>query len=704
VIVVRKIFLFLFSVVFVAGCGGSSSTPPAKTSNNSKSSAKKYAYRDQDGNPADQDSIEDLIYSELSKRQQALLKRYTLPTGTHSLGGMKFDIPVTMNDRVREWIDYFVNGAGRKHFERYLSRSTRVVPIQLRILKENRMPKDLIFLSMIESGFNTHAYSSAAAVGLWQFIRSTGRLYGLDNDYWVDERRHPEKATQAAAHHLRDLYEEFGDWYLAFAAYNAGAGKVRRAIEMTGSRDFWTLASSSYLRQETKDYVPKILAAAIIGKSPEKYGFSDVEYQDPIPTELVTIPASTDLDVIAECAGVDADLIRLINPELLRNVTPPTHYALSIPRGTKANFERRYAHLDENQRLRNVRYVAQKGDTLRSIAEDHGVTLSSLMNANPALDGRRNVSAGTKVIVPRAYDSPPPVPVDKVYASTSTGKGKRLVDLIAEKDENETPKSKKEKKVSKKSDDNDGEMKVVWKDSEKKDAPAEKVAPAELRKDSEDTAPKPIADNDAKPSAGSTDGDGAGAQPANNVDDRIGKALAQVDAENPEGETDGGGVRVKPSGEDTDAESPKTTAKTRRNDLPPPVKVGYTVKRGETLASVANKYGVTVQDVKDWNHIKGNRGLLANQKLVLYTDATPKGSDKSTKVAAKENLTTKGKVAGAKAKVIAYKVRKGDTIHKIAKMYEVTASEILAFNGLSRKAPLKPGLVLRIPAKTVSRG
>jgi len=695
------------SVAFFAGCGGSSSTPAAKTSN-SKSNPKKYVYHDQEGNPADQDSIEDLIYSELSKRQQALLKRYTLPSGTHSLGGMKFDIPVTMNDRVREWIDYFVNGAGRKHFARYLSRSTRVVPIQLRILKDNKMPKDLIFLSMIESGFNTHAYSSAAAVGLWQFIRSTGRLYGLDSDYWVDERRHPEKATLAAARHLRDLYEEFGDWYLAFAAYNAGAGKVRRAIEMTGSRDFWTLASSSYLRQETKDYVPKILAAAIIGKSPEKYGFSDVEYQDPIPTEMVNIPSSTDLDVIAECAGVDADLVRLINPELLRNVTPPARYPLNLPRGTRVTFERKYARLDENQRLRNVRYVARRGDTLRSIAQDHGVTVSSLMNANPSLDGRRNVSEGTKIIVPRAYDSPPPVPVDAVYASSS-GRGKRLVDLIAEKDDTDI-KVKKDKKVKKKPADEetgDGEMKVVWKDQDKREAAPEKLAPAEMKKDldktDDDSPPKTLANNNTAPDAekavenpltGQTD------QPSN-VDDRIGKALAQVDAENPEGATDGGGVRVKPSGEDVEAEGNKPAAKTRRSEAAP-AKVAYKVKRGDTLASVAEKYGVSTQDIKDWNHLKKGT-LLANQKLVIYSDEAPKGS---TKVAAKETTASKGKIRDAisKAKVIAYKVRKGDTIHKIAKMYEVTASQILAFNGLSKKAPLKPGLVLRIPAKTVSRG
>jgi len=688
----RSIFLFLFSLIFIiAGCGGSA----PKTS--AKYSVKKYAYYDQSGNPADQDSIEDLIYSELSKRQQALLKRYTIPSGTHSLGGMKFDIPMTMNDRVRDWIDYFVNGSGRKHYARYLARSTRVVPTQLRILKEQKMPRDLIFLSMIESGFNTHAYSSAAAVGLWQFIRSTGRLYGLDNDYWTDERRDVEKSSLAAARHLRDLYEEFGDWYLAFAAYNAGSGKIRRAIDGTGSRDFWTIAESSYIRQETKDYVPKMLAAAIIGKNPDKYGFTDVDYQDSIAIETVTVPSSTDLDVVGKCAGVDADLIRLINPELLRNMTPPHSYVIKLPRGTRSTFEKSYARLDEDDRQRNVRYVARRGDTLRSIALDHGVSIASLANANPSLEGRKSVSSGTTVLIPRASEANSPISV----ASIPTSKGRRLVDLIAERDEGET--KKKDKKTKKKpvieEESGDGEMKVAWREKDSQAPVPPKTPLPEERKDSDPLAI--VAANDKNPD-GTTNAlptGTAGMGDSSNVDERIGQALAQVEADNPSGETDGGGVRVKPSYEEGES-TPAKTAKGKKG-----VKIAYKVKRGESLQGIADKHDVTVAELKEWNRL-GKRGLLANQKLVIYKPAPENKSGGGLPFirsahAEESPKASKSKIAAkaSKPKIIAYKVRKGDTINAIARKYDVTPSQILALNGLSKKNTIRPGLVLKIPAK-----
>ncbi len=654
------------------GCSSASKT-------SARHSVKKYVYSNQGGDPANQDAIEDLIYSELSKRQQALLKKYSVPVDTHSLGGVNFDIPMTMNDRVRVWIEYFVNGSGRKYYERWLARSTRFVPTQLEILKENKVPRDIIFLSMIESGFNTHAYSSAAASGLWQFIRSTGRLYGLDSDYWVDERRDPEKASLAAARHLKDLYGEFGDWYLAFAAYNAGSGKVRRAIEGVGSRNFWDLASSKYLRQETKDYVPKILAAAIIGKSPEKYGFKDVEFQDPIATEGVTLHSAADLEVIAECAGVDVNLIRLINPELIRNMTPPNHsgYTLFLPRGTKANFEKKYARLTPAEHLKNVRYVVGRGDSLKSIARDHGVTVAYLQMANPSLGNRRSVSAGTSFIIPKSYDTPPPVPVASSYPSTS--RGKKLIDLIADKGNPSEGNRKKTKieKVKPATEAPDGEMQVAWneKGAQKKGEVTQTQSDMkEVVKSDAETVPVP--ENVS-------------------VEDKIAQALTHVDQpssssdqktlENPEGP-----VRIKSSGEENQ-EPKKVHASV----------MTHQVKRGENLTTISEKYGVKVSDLRAWNHLGEKHGLLAYQTLIIRNAEA--GETDLSPVTAQEKPVAKIKITKAsKPKVIAYRVRKGDTLHKIAKKYEVSASELISYNGLSRKSFLKPGVVLKIPTRVAS--
>jgi membrane-bound lytic murein transglycosylase D len=712
VTVAKKLFLLLVALGFLVGCGSAPKTA-------AKHSVKRYAYYDQnksnqnidESDAATQDSIDDIIYAELSKRQQALLKKYSIPSSSYSLSGIKFDIPMTVNDRVRAWIDYFANGAGRKHYERWLARSTRVVPTELKMLREHNLPRDIIFLSMIESGFNTHAYSFAAASGPWQFIRSTGRLYGLESDYWLDERRDVEKSSLAAARHLGDLYGEFGDWYLAFAAYNAGAGKVRRAIEGVGSKSFWDLADSRYLRQETKDYVPKILAAAIIAKSPEKYGFRDVDFQDPIATEKVTISYPTDLNVIAECVAVDVDLIRLINPELLRNMTPPnrSQYTLNLPRGTQRIFESKYARLSQSDRLRDVTYVAHRRETLRTIAQDHGVTVASLVNANPSLGNSKSVASGTTLIIPRSYESPPSVPV---ALNSSSRNGNRLIDLITDHSDKEKPtKLSKKNKVAKKSDEvketdsieqekTDGEMKIAWKEKDKK-SPEEVASDAsglDLPKPkvsgSNSSAPSKVANTGSSETKSSEDSakETLGPEKPKDNDEKIAEALNKVGPPSPSSfpetlpgnseEENSGAVRVKNSGEDPLLAKSKGKSEARREIL-----VTYKVKKGDTLTRIANQYQVSVADLREWNSISGRKGLFAGQKLTVHSSVAQKNSETSSpdRIAKKSH-----------PKVIAYKVRKGDTIGKIAKRYDVSPSQILSFNGLTKRATLRPGLVLKI--------
>src|SRR6266540_1401434 len=209
------------------------------------------------------------------------------------------DIPLTLNNKVEYFINYFQK-SGREDFARWLSRSERYIPMMKQVLKKEGLPEDLVYVAMIESGFSPNAYSVASAVGPWQFMSGTGKNYSLRIDPWIDERRDPLKSTAAAAMYLKELYNLFNkDWYLAAAGYNAGENKILRAIDRYNSRDFWELSKGSYLKRETKDYVPKLLAAAIIAKDPARYGFADVAYLAPIELDRVNIPTQTDLELVA---------------------------------------------------------------------------------------------------------------------------------------------------------------------------------------------------------------------------------------------------------------------------------------------------------------------------------------------------------------------------------------------------------------------
>ena len=313
---------------------------------------------------------------------------------------VKFDIPIVVNDRVEYFIKYFQT-AGREKFTKWLQRSGRYIPLMRKLLREHGLPEDLVYLAMIESGFNPHAYSRRRAAGPWQFIYHTGRKYGLVVNWWIDERRDPEKSTIAAARYLKDLYDQFQCWYLAAAGYNAGEGKISRAIRRYRTEDFWKLAKYRYLKRETRDYVPKLIAAALIAKNPEKYGFTNIEYEEPIEYEKVRVPDATDLRIIARCCGVDYETIKALNPELKRWCTPPNYpdYEVKIPKGTKERFLRNFARLKPSERITFRRHRVRRGETLARIARLYGTRVKPIMELNGIRNPRR-VRAGTYLIIP----------------------------------------------------------------------------------------------------------------------------------------------------------------------------------------------------------------------------------------------------------------------------------------------------------------
>lgn len=239
-----------------------------------------------------------------------------------------------LNDSVENHVEYFTL-SGRETFQRWLDRSERYLPLMREIFREKNLPEELAYLAMIESGFDPYAVSPAQAVGPWQFMPATGRRYGLRIDRWVDERKDPVKSTRAAARHLTDLYNLFDSWPLAIAAYNAGAGKVQRALLRAPSGEFSDLSLSRYIRKETKQYVPRYMAAAIIARDPEAYGFS-VANDGPFTYDEVTVSDSTDLRLIGRWLGCAEEEIRELNPELQQGATPPgSPYVLRLPKGAR---------------------------------------------------------------------------------------------------------------------------------------------------------------------------------------------------------------------------------------------------------------------------------------------------------------------------------------------------------------------------------
>ncbi len=341
------------------------------------------------------------------KREEFYLLFGADPLGlsTNPANAARYEIPLETNEAVERWIDFFAVKA-HDRFATYLARAGRYEDMIRTRLRAAGLPEDLLYLAMIESGMNPNAYSRAHAAGMWQFIRGTGRRYDLQIDFWVDERRDPFKATDAAIAHLDDLYEEFGSWYLAAAAYNAGSGRVSRGIKKTGSTDFYDLADARVLRSETRNYVPKLVAAAIIAKNPKKYGFDDVVPQKPLEFETVLVPDATSFDVLADAAGVSEDDIRMLNPHYPRRVTPPDQAVeLRLPVGTSERFVVAYAEVPASERVTWLEHRVQRGETLGHIAGRYGTSVTAIRAANNNVNPKR-LQIGQRLIIPRSGASP----------------------------------------------------------------------------------------------------------------------------------------------------------------------------------------------------------------------------------------------------------------------------------------------------------
>lgn len=351
------------------------------------------------------------IHEELSNTDDDLVEEgYVIPK---NIINAKTEVPLVQNRQVSRHLVYYTLRRPEV-MEKWLQRSEKYFPMMEKIFREEGVPTELIHLSMIESGLNPTARSWAAAVGMWQFIRATGSMYGLEVNWWLDERRDPEKATRAAARHLKDLYNIWGDWHLAMANYNISPRGLKRAIRAAGGvEDYWE--AYPYLPRETRGYVPGFIAATMVSMNPVEFGFQKKYGEKAYKYEVVEVDPLMPLDKLAEAAGITTDELKEYNPELLRWATPPgSKYPLKLPVDTKEQFAEKYDEIPKESRSQNIAmHTVQRGETLGYIARKYGTSVRGLYETNENLSS--TIYPGQKVVVPLAPGS-----MDKVAANRPT--------------------------------------------------------------------------------------------------------------------------------------------------------------------------------------------------------------------------------------------------------------------------------------------
>ena len=491
-----------------------------------------------------------------------------------------FDIPIVFNDAVKYYITFFTTEK-RKVFSNWLRRSKRYVPMITEILRKNNLPEDLVYLAMIESGFNPKAYSTAKACGPWQFIYETGGRYGLKVNYWVDERRDPEKSTVAAAKYLGDLFDQFGHWYLAAAGYNAGENRVERAIAKHNTNDFWELYKYNALPKETRNYIPQLIAAAIIAKEPEKYGFGNIVYEQALRFTEAKVPPATSLSVIAKASGHDLDTLKSYNPELIRGITPPGsyHYEIKLPRNTdKERFiERLEAALDSERQVKSVvQYKVKKKDTLARITKKFHIKMEDLYLVNSCEEGL-NIKPGAVIAIPK-FTGPSKTMTAKNSDEEKPRRSSKSDEAKNEDNAKNTEKTSKTVKVAKKDETGTEEKtrKIDKKGKNEKEPEQDSKKTYHLVKKGDTLS---------------------------SISDKYGIDVAELKSIN---NLKDGKVKL----------NTKLRLVSHTEKKHSPKAKYHVVKKGETLATISEKYGVDVGDIKAANRLKGNK-IQAKMKLKI---------------------------------------------------------------------------------------
>ena len=562
-----------------------------------------------------------------------------------------FDYPIVVNTRVQNWMVYFLT-RGRRWFVKWIARKDRYEPLIVPELEAAGLPKNLVYQAMIESGFNPYATSHASAVGVWQFIQSTGKGYGLQRDWWVDERRDPVMATRAAIAFMTDLHKRFGDWRLASAAYNAGGGKISRAIKMYGTEDFWEMSSDSYsyLKPETKNYVPKIIAAAILGTYADRYGLT-AEIQDEHRLgawdyDVVSVPEATDLQVVSKITGVSMDDLEAMNPALRRGYTPPgvQNYPLNVPRGDGPRFEREFAKIPDSERTTFVRYTIRKGDTLGGIASKYDVPVAMVQRMNSISDPRR-IKVGKTLLIPVRSNELGDRTVTHIVS-----RGESL-SVIANKYGTTTADLRDGNKLKSDTLEVGQKLQVQSKGSGKATASAStkgssSSSAASKVQAAESSAPIKSAARSTWHTV--TSGDSlykiASANGLSVDDLRQLNKLSSKSVIHP-GDT----LRL-------------------REDPPAPTTSTYPVSKGDTLSGIANRHGMSTAELKKLNGLSSD-SINIGQKLKVRGGGTS----------------------------VTHTVASGDTLYKIARRYSVSVESILLTNAMT-DSTIRPGQTLQIPA------